>query len=84
MKKISEFLSENFQFLVVNFSIYLNRHVFVMFSKTGVCRCLHYWAKFWNYIDFKFIISGLFWLLSLFRNFRIFMRVTDEALLAET
>ena len=25
MKKISEFLSENFQFLVVKFSIYLNR-----------------------------------------------------------
>ena len=30
MKKISEFLSENFQFLVVKFSIYLNRRVFVM------------------------------------------------------
>ena len=28
--KISEFLSENFQFLVVKFSIYLNRCVFVM------------------------------------------------------
>ena len=28
--KISEFLSENFQFLVVKFSIYLNRHIFVM------------------------------------------------------
>ena len=28
--KLSEFLSENFQFLVVKFSIYLNRHVFVM------------------------------------------------------
>ena len=28
--KISELLSENFQFLVVKFSIYLNRHVFVM------------------------------------------------------
>ena len=30
MKKISESLSENFQFLMVKFSIYLNRHVFVM------------------------------------------------------
>ena len=30
IKKISEFLSENFQFLVVKFSIYLNRLVFVM------------------------------------------------------
>ena len=29
--KISEILSENFQFLVVKFSIYLNRRVFVMF-----------------------------------------------------
>ena len=28
--KISAFLSENFQFLVVKFSIYLNRRVFVM------------------------------------------------------
>ena len=28
--KISEFLSENFHFLVVKFSVYLNRHLFVM------------------------------------------------------
>ena len=30
MKKISEFLSENFHFLMVNFSVYLNGLVFVM------------------------------------------------------
>ena len=30
MNKILEFLSENFQFLVVKFSVYLNRRVFVM------------------------------------------------------
>ena len=30
--KVSEFLCENFQFLEVKFSIYLNRHVFVMFQ----------------------------------------------------
>ena len=30
MKKYQSFLSENFQFLVVKFSIYLNRRVFVM------------------------------------------------------
>ena len=30
MKKISEVLSENFHFLVVKFSVYLNRLVFVM------------------------------------------------------
>ena len=29
------FLSENFQFLKVKFSIYLNRHVFVMNSYYG-------------------------------------------------
>ena len=40
-EKILEFLSENFQFLVVKFSVYLNRHVFVMFinglSNNYVC-----------------------------------------------
>ena len=30
MKKISEFLSVNFQFLEMKFSIYLNRRAFVM------------------------------------------------------
>ena len=30
IKTISEFLSETFQFSVVKFSVYLNRHVFVM------------------------------------------------------
>ena len=30
--KYPNFLSENFQFLVVKFSVYLNRHVFVMDS----------------------------------------------------
>ena len=32
-RKISEFLSEKFQFLVVKFSMYLNRRVFVMDPK---------------------------------------------------
>ena len=31
--KISEFLSDNFQFLVVKFLIHLNRHVFVIVVK---------------------------------------------------
>ena len=30
MKKYQSFLSENFQFLEVKFSIYLNRRIFVM------------------------------------------------------
>ena len=29
-KKNQNFLSENFQYLVVKFSVYLNRHVFAM------------------------------------------------------
>ena len=29
-EKYQIFLSENFQFLVVKFSVYLNRHVFIM------------------------------------------------------
>ena len=33
MKNIKKILSENFHFLVVKFSIYLNRHVFVMLSQ---------------------------------------------------
>ena len=31
-EKYQSFLSENFQFLDMKFSIYLNRHVFVMLS----------------------------------------------------
>ena len=35
MKKYQSSLSENFQFLEVKFSIYLNRHVLVMASSGG-------------------------------------------------
>ena len=31
-EKYQDFLSENFHFLVVKFSVHLNRHVFVMIS----------------------------------------------------
>ena len=31
-EKYQNFLSENFHFLVVKFSVYLNRHVFIMQS----------------------------------------------------
>ena len=34
-EKYQKFLSENFHFLVVKFSVYLNRHVFVMVSTKG-------------------------------------------------
>ena len=35
MKNIRFLLSENFHFLVVKFSVYLNRHVFVMDSDSS-------------------------------------------------
>ena len=36
MKNIGVFISENFQFLVVKFSMYLNRRVFVMAVKNHI------------------------------------------------
>ena len=36
-EKISEFLSENFQFLLVKFSVYLNMHVFVISTQNIDC-----------------------------------------------
>ena len=36
MKKYQSFLSENFQFLEVKFSIYLNRRVFIMIKQLFV------------------------------------------------
>ena len=48
-EKYQRFLSENFHFLVVKFSVYLNRHVFVMHVAVNLCyndsicsqRCCH-------------------------------------------
>ena len=42
MKNIRIFLSENFPFLVVKFSIYLNRRVFVMAYLPTLLEELHY------------------------------------------
>ena len=49
MKKISEFLSENFHFLVVKFTVYLNRLVFVM-SYCIVVYCTVYKLIQINYV----------------------------------
>ena len=38
MKNISFFLSENFQFLELKFSVYLNRRVFVMLCSVVINR----------------------------------------------
>ena len=54
-KKMSEFLSENFQFLVVKFSIYLNRRVFVMIILhllnwiELMLMCQVFWARLASY-----------------------------------
>ena len=42
MKNIRFFLSENFPFLVVKFSIYLNRSVFVMLRKLNINICISF------------------------------------------
>ena len=41
MKKYQSFLSENFQFLDAKFSVYLNRHVFVMIENVLSFNSLH-------------------------------------------
>ena len=46
MKNYLEFLSENFQFLEVKFSIYLNRRVFVVGKVSGdlvTSQCCEFW-----------------------------------------
>ena len=45
MKNIRIFLTENFHFFVVKFSVYLNRYVFIMFGRLDeakVSRILHH------------------------------------------
>ena len=49
MKNIRIFISENFHFLVVKFSVYLNRRVFVMgpdFCLTPCCFVVHSTRRF--------------------------------------
>ena len=58
-EKITEFSSENFQFLVVKFSIYLNRCVFVM-KELGTLTPFN-----------RLIIIYLFYLFILFIFFRL-------------
>ena len=80
--QIPEFLSENFQFLVVKFSIYLNRRVFVVMwipnqTPQNVTT---------DQIPFltQPTVFRSFVIIEPFRKFRKFMKVTDEAYLDET
>ena len=56
-EKISEFLSENSRFLVVKFSIYLNRRVFIMSRKT--C-CGHSLAVLYQGTSNEYLIFTLY------------------------
>ena len=49
MKKIQSFLSENFQFLEVKFSTYLNRRVFIMKTTNKFFKQHKFslWSNFW-------------------------------------
>ena len=41
-EKYQIFLSENLHFLVAKFSVYLNRHVFVMNLENAALRCMEH------------------------------------------
>ena len=44
-EKDKNFLSENFLFLVVEFSVYLNRHVFVMLKSIPLRELIHFLGR---------------------------------------
>ena len=52
-EEYQNFLSENFHFLVVKFSVYLNRHVFVMKGSA----CTNCQNTVWD-LDFLSFLSG--------------------------
>ena len=54
MKNIRIFLTENFHFLVVKFSVYLNRRVFVMSS----ARMINSFLIFFFFFFFQFQLIG--------------------------
>ena len=57
MKNISEFLSKTFQFLVVKFSIFLNRHVFVMTSYMLYPTPFYNWSTQKKSKSFQYIMN---------------------------
>ena len=48
-EKYQNFLSENFHFLVVKFSVYLNRRVFVMLRNFSVLNCRTFTVILYNH-----------------------------------
>ena len=82
-EKYQSFLSENFQFLEVNLSIYLNRHVFVMFGGGGVGADVAIWGYchlqvlFFFYVIFRSLskMTIYIWNLSKFSVFLGIVRI---------
>ena len=77
MKNVQNFLSENFPFLIVNFSMYLNRHVFKMDylleTSTQTVWVLVWWqglavttCRRWGKGDIRSTVSGLLFTCSVF------------------
>ena len=52
-KNIRIFLSENFHFLVAKFSVYLNKHVFVMILETICMKCQILFCGIFSYFSQK-------------------------------
>ena len=52
-EKYLSFLSENFQFLEIKFSIYLNRRVFVMITKYHICSFVEPDQMLQNVVSFR-------------------------------
>ena len=59
MKKILEILSVKFQVLVVKFSIYLNRRVFVMVCNYSYCKCPRISNTIFHSCGLKFVFNAV-------------------------
>ena len=79
MKNIRVFVSENFQFLEVNFSIYLNRRVFVMDVRDVVVFSLSYMTQSNRVCNFLWFVYNVFPDNSYFGIFAI-AEVVDKSL----
>ena len=55
--RILQFLSENFQFLMVKFSVYLNRHVFIMTFRGGNWQNCFVSLLKWGFFKRKWLAS---------------------------
>ena len=79
--KISEFLSENFQFLEVKFSIYLNRCVFVMYFLLMKCQQKQNMRSFsHNFASCLFITRRRKWDFVLSRSILVYVSLIKQSM----